>query len=68
MSTPPDLGSILNNILSAISNVIAAVASAIADNATVIGTVLILGALVGLVVAVGTKAFRPIIGWFRGLF
>lgn len=67
MSTPPTIGDILNNILSAINSVISAVASAIAENAGTIGTVLIVGALVTAVLAVGTRTFGSLTRWFRGL-
>jgi pantothenate kinase len=68
MSTPPSLTDILNNILSAVSNIIGAIATAIAENATTIGTIVVIGALIAAVVAFGSRAFRPLIGWLRGLF
>jgi hypothetical protein len=67
MSTPPSIGDVLNNILSAINSVIGAIATAIADNAEVIGTVVIVGALAVSVMSIGKKVFSGLSGWFRGL-
>lgn len=68
MSTPPSIGDILNSILSAVQGVIGAVATAIADNASTIGTVLILGALIVAVMSIGRKSLGGITSWFRGMF
>lgn len=67
MSTPPSIGDILNSILSAIQGVIGAVANAIADNAEVIGTVLIIGALIVAVMSIGRKSIGGLMGWFKGM-
>jgi hypothetical protein len=67
MSTPPSIADILNNILTAINSVIGAIATAIADNASTIGTVLIVGALAFSVMKLGQKVFGGLSGWFRGL-
>lgn len=68
MSAPPDLGTILTDILNAVQSVIGAVASAIASNAGTIGTVIVLGALTYLVVRYGARVFRNVTGWLSGLF
>jgi len=68
MSTPPSIADILNNILNAITTVLGAVAQAVADNASVIGTIVVIGALAYGVMKFGRGVFSGLSGWFRGLF
>jgi predicted PurR-regulated permease PerM len=68
MSAPPSLSDILTAVLNAIQTIMYQVASAIADNATVIATALVLGGLVFVMFRYGTRIFRGLTGWFRGLF
>lgn len=67
MTTAPSLGDALTNILNAITTIITSVATTIADNATVIGSALVVGALISAVVLVGKRAFSGISGFFTGL-
>jgi mannose/fructose/N-acetylgalactosamine-specific phosphotransferase system component IID len=67
MTTAPSLSDALTNILNAITTIISSVAQTIADNASIIGTALVVGALITAVVTVGSKAFRGISGFFTGL-
>ena len=68
MSTPPSLADILTAVLNAIQTIMYQVATAIADNASVIATALVLGGLVFVMFRYGTRIFRGLTGWFRGLF
>ena len=68
MSTPPSLSDVMTNIISSISGVIGAIATAIADNAAVIGTIIVVGAVAVAVMAFGQKIFKGLGGWFKGLF
>jgi predicted PurR-regulated permease PerM len=68
MSTPPPLSDILTAVLNAIQTIMYEVASAIASNASVIATALVLGGLVFVMFRYGTRIFRGLTGWFRGLF
>ncbi|MEM1542902.1 MAG: hypothetical protein QXV82_09765 [Ignisphaera sp.] len=67
MSTPPSLADILNNILSAVTTILAQIATTIAENASVIATVIVVGALAFLVMRYGSRIFRGVLGWVRGL-
>ena len=62
------LAEVLNSILSAIQDILYYVAKAIADNASVIATVVVIGALAFLVMRYGTRIFGGITGWLRGFF
>lgn len=62
------LAEVLNSILSAIQDILYYVAKAIADNASVIATVVVIGALAFLVMRYGTRIFSGITGWLRGFF
>jgi hypothetical protein len=68
MSTPPPLADILTAVLNAIQTIMYEVASAIADNASVIATALVLGGLVFVMFNYGSRIFRGLTSWFRGLF
>jgi len=67
MSTPPSLGTILNEILNAIQTILYEIAHAVSENASVIATALVLGGLVYAFVRYGSTWFRGITGWFRTL-
>jgi len=62
------LAEVLNSILSAIQDILYYVAKGIADNASVIATVVVIGALAFLVMRYGTRIFSGITGWLRGFF
>jgi len=68
MSTPPSLADILNSVLSALQTIMYEIATAIADNASVIATAVVLGGLAFLVMNYGTRIFRGVTSWIRGLF
>lgn len=61
------LSDILNSILTAVQDVLGNVAAAIADNAGIIATLVVLGMLTFAVVRYGTRIFRGIAGWVRGV-
>jgi len=67
MSTPPSLATILTEILNALQTIMYEVASAIADNASVIATAVVLGGIAFMVMRYGTRIFRGVTGWLRGL-
>jgi predicted PurR-regulated permease PerM len=62
------LADVLTNILTALQDILYYVSSAIADNASVIATVVVIGAIAFLVMRYGTRIFRGVTGWLRGLF
>jgi len=62
------LQDILNAILTAVQDVLGNVASAIADNASVIASIVVLGALTFMVVRYGSSIFRRLTGWLGALF
>ena len=66
MTTVASLSTALTDILNAVSGIIASVASTIEANASVIGTVLVIGALVTLVAKFGGRAFSSIGAFFKG--
>ncbi|MEM2446860.1 MAG: hypothetical protein QW734_09400 [Candidatus Bathyarchaeia archaeon] len=68
MSTPPSLSDILTQVLNALQTIMYEVASAIANNASVIATAVVLGGVVFLVMRYGSRLFRGVTGWLRGLF
>jgi predicted PurR-regulated permease PerM len=59
---------VLNNILTAIQDILYYVATAIADNASVIATVVVVGALAFMIMRYGSRIFSGITGWLRGFF
>jgi hypothetical protein len=62
------LADVLSNVLTALQDILYYVSSAIAANAQVIATVVVVGALVYLVWRYGSRIFRGVTGWLRGLF
>jgi predicted PurR-regulated permease PerM len=62
------LAEVLTNILTALQDILYYVSSAIADNASVIATVVVIGAIAFLVMRYGSRIFRGVTGWLRGLF
>jgi len=68
MATPPTLADILSAVLDTIQTVLYEIAHAVAENAGVIASVLVLGAITFMVFRYGTRIFRGVMGWFRGLF
>jgi hypothetical protein len=67
MATPPSFADIMTNILNAVAGVIGAIATALAENASVIGLVIVVGALAFMVMRFGSRIFRGVTDWFRGL-
>jgi len=67
MATPPSLADVLTQILSAIQTILYEVATGIANNASTLATVVVLGAIAFLVMRFGSRMFRGVMGWFRGL-
>jgi len=65
---PYTLADVLTNILTALQDILYYVANAIAENASVIATVVVIGAIAFLVMRYGTRIFRGVTGWLRGLF
>jgi len=68
MATPPSLADIMTAVLNTIQTVLYEIASAVAENAGVIASVIVLGAITYMVVRYGTRMFRGVVGFFRGLF
>jgi hypothetical protein len=64
----PTLSDVLTNILNAVTTILYEVTKAISENASVIATVLVLGGLAFVFMRYGTRVFRSVGGWFRGLF
>jgi len=62
------LAEVLNNILTAIQDILYYVSSAIAENASVIATVVVVGGLAFLMMRYGSRIFRGVTGWLRGIF
>jgi len=62
------LGDVLNNVLAALQDIMYYITAAIAQNAQVVATALVVGALVVAFWRYGGRIFRGITGWLRGLF
>jgi cobalamin synthase len=62
------LADVLTNILTALQDILYYVSTAIAENASVIATVVVIGAIAFLVMRYGSRIFRGVTGWLRGLF
>jgi len=62
------LADVLTNILTALQDILYYVSTAIAENASVIATVVVIGAIAVLVMRYGSRIFRGVTGWLRGLF
>jgi hypothetical protein len=65
-TTLPTLSDALTDILNAIAGIIGSVAQTIAANASVIGTVVVIGGLVYLVARYGGRAMSSLSGFFKG--
>ncbi len=65
---PYTLADVLTNILTALQDVLYYVSNAIAENASVIATVVVIGAIAFLVMRYGSRIFRGVTSWLRGLF
>lgn len=61
------LAEVLTNILTALQDILYYVSSSIAENAQVIATVVVIGAIAFMVMRYGTRVFRGVMGWLRGL-
>jgi cobalamin synthase len=68
MPSPYTLADVLTNILTALQDILYYVANAIAENASVVATVVVIGAIAVLVMRYGSRIFRGVTGWLRGLF
>jgi hypothetical protein len=68
MATPPSLADILTQVLNALQTILYEVAKAIADNASVIATAVVLGGIAFMVMRYGSRIFRGVTTWLRGLF
>ena len=69
MSTPTyTLADVMQNILTAIQDTLGEIAKVLAENASVVATVLVLGGLSYAMVRYGSRIFRGLTGFFRGLF
>jgi cobalamin synthase len=62
------LPEVLTNILTALQDILYYVSSTIAENASVIATVVVIGAIAFMVMRYGSRIFRGVTGWIRGLF
>lgn len=62
------LAETLTNILAALQDTLYYVSSAIAENAEVIATVVVIGALAMVVMKYGTRIFKGATGWIKGMF
>lgn len=68
MPSPYELTEVMTAILGGIQDTLYYIATAIADNASVIATVVVVGALAMMVMKYGTKIFRGATGWLKGIF
>lgn len=62
------LAEVLTNILTALQDILYYVSQSIADNASVIATVVVIGAIAMLVMRYGSRVFKGVTGWLKGLF
>ena len=62
------LSDVMQNILTAIQDILGEVAKTIAENASTIATVIVVGGLATMMVKYGSKIFRGVSGFFKGLF
>jgi len=60
-----DLTTVLNSMLTAIGNVLSGIANAIAQNATLIGTVVVMGVAFYALYRYGGRVFRLFTEWLR---
>jgi len=61
------LNDVLNAFLTGVQDVLGNIAQAIADNAGVIGTFIVLGALTFAIARYGGRIFRTVTGWVGAL-
>jgi hypothetical protein len=66
--SPPTLADVMTNVLNAVVAVLYQITKVIADNASVIATILVVGAVAFLAYRYGSRIFRGITGWLRALF
>lgn len=62
------LAGVLSSVLDSIVGILGAVATAISENAEVVATVLVVGALAFVVIRYGSRMMRGITSWFKGMF
>jgi len=67
-ATTPSLSDILNNVITAVANVVNSIAQAIANNASTLGTVLVLAAMGYVVFRYGRRLISGVAEFFRGIF
>jgi cobalamin synthase len=60
------LADVLTNILTALQDILYYISNAIAENASVIATVVVIGAIAFIVMRYGSRIFRGVTGWLRG--
>lgn len=70
MSLTPtySLADVMQNILTAIQDILGEVAKVIAENAATVATVIVVGGLATVMVKYGSRIFRGVSGFFKGLF
>lgn len=61
------LNDVLNAFLTGVQDVLGNIAQAIADNAGIIGTFIVLGALTFAIVRYGSRIMRSVTGWVGAL-
>jgi len=62
------LSDVLDKVLAAIQDTLYYIADAIATNASTIATVVVVGSLAFVMARYGSRIFRGILGWVRGIF
>lgn len=67
MSAPPDLSTVLQNLITALANIVSGIATAISENAALIGTVVVMGLAFYAIYRYAGSTFRAFTGWLRGL-
>jgi len=61
----PDLGAVLSGIISALANVLSGIANAIAQNATLIGTIVVMGIAFLALYRYGGRILRVFTDWLK---
>jgi len=69
MSAPsaPDLGTLINNVVSALISVFQSVVTAISENASTIATLIVVGGIAYMVFRYGKRYLSGLMDWFKGL-
>jgi len=62
------LADVLTNILTALQDILYYISNVIAENASVIATVVVIGAIAFIVMRYGSRIFRGVTTWLRGFF